>query len=738
MTRTIDAVRAGKKPSHNDDDDDDSDGGLQELEDMLKSISEEQPKKIEDKAIDMNLIPFPSRHRNAAGRAQTKQRFKSGTGFQFSDWRSQAVTPLVLEKSLKLRPGVRPLIIEAPRKYFTSAANMGYLAYQDPGETRRPIVRRRKGFRSPARGEIVPPCNNEALLAAQNALQKAADEVTQEHVREELLRRHRSLLAKRVLTLLRIVPTSVTLKELWDSDATGDAMERFVDEQVEKLRTEKNVKWETRLAFLPETIPALHTCVALSLKEPSTRVQPEFDPPDNRGLTPLGGQRGCINLHVGQAGCNIGAACWELLCAEHNVSPDGSLLTPLGMGDDDPSMMFEESSSGQWRPRALFVDMEPGVASKALEALKLQSLLDNEHQLQEGRYDCMDNYSEGRYGSQRHLLEPTMDKIRKLVESCDLFMGVQVTHAAGGGCGSGFLSGMLDNMAVGYEKAVIHCHTLMPSPKVKSSTLETTNWLLLQPTITEKTSLCVTYDNESLYHAALVKMGMTDPSYRDLNRIVAQSVVATSATMRMNSVLPVGGFNSISTNLVPYPRLVRVAPSLAPIFSEKTRQAFPKSRFRSLAQLASSVLHPSSLLVSSNTIGTRALAFLLNFRGDVGPMEALAVAESIKTKFTTGSQTYGCKSAITACKPTKLVDTDTKQISMDASVAVLNNSCGVGNTIRALCEESHIMFAKRAFFHHFARAGMEEGEYSEATEDMMALCRDYEEVANCDDDDEEE
>ena len=28
-------------------------------------------------------------------------------------------------------------------------------------------------------------------------------------------------------------------------------------------------------------------------------------------------QRECISIHIGQAGCQIGNACWELYCLEH-------------------------------------------------------------------------------------------------------------------------------------------------------------------------------------------------------------------------------------------------------------------------------------------------------------------------------------------------------------------------------------------------------------------------------------
>lgn len=74
-------------------------------------------------------------------------------------------------------------------------------------------------------------------------------------------------------------------------------------------------------------------------------------------------QRECISIHVGQAGVQIGNACWELYCLEHGIQPDGNMPSDktIGGGDDSFNTFFSETGSGKHVPRAVFVDLEPAV-----------------------------------------------------------------------------------------------------------------------------------------------------------------------------------------------------------------------------------------------------------------------------------------------------------------------------------------------------------------------------------------
>ena len=77
-------------------------------------------------------------------------------------------------------------------------------------------------------------------------------------------------------------------------------------------------------------------------------------------------QRECISIHIGQAGCQIGNACWELYCLEHGIQPDGQMPSDkaVGAGDDSFNTFFSETGAGKHVPRAVFVDLEPTVVDE--------------------------------------------------------------------------------------------------------------------------------------------------------------------------------------------------------------------------------------------------------------------------------------------------------------------------------------------------------------------------------------
>ncbi|XP_052827954.1 tubulin alpha-1 chain [Octopus bimaculoides] len=75
--------------------------------------------------------------------------------------------------------------------------------------------------------------------------------------------------------------------------------------------------------------------------------------------------RECISLHVGQAGVQIGNACWELYCLEHGIQPNGQVsFEETSAANNSSSTFFYELGSGKRVPRAIFIDLEPSVVDQ--------------------------------------------------------------------------------------------------------------------------------------------------------------------------------------------------------------------------------------------------------------------------------------------------------------------------------------------------------------------------------------
>jgi len=94
-----------------------------------------------------------------------------------------------------------------------------------------------------------------------------------------------------------------------------------------------------------------------SKKVVKPKLPPQPPPPPPSPPPPPPSQGEFIWIHIGQAGVQVGLACWELFCLEHGINLDGTIreLTT------NSTSMFSLSQDNSYIPRALIVDTEPSV-----------------------------------------------------------------------------------------------------------------------------------------------------------------------------------------------------------------------------------------------------------------------------------------------------------------------------------------------------------------------------------------
>jgi len=434
--------------------------------------------------------------------------------------------------------------------------------------------------------------------------------------------------------------------------------------------------------------------------------------------------REVISVHIGQGGVQLGNSCWELYCLEHGIQPDGQMPSDKTVGgEDDPfNTFFSETSSGKHVPRAVYVDLEPTV----IDSVRMGTYRGLYHpdQLVTGKEDAANNYARGHYTVGKELLDTTMDKIRKLTDGCGGLQGFLVYHATGGGTGSGMGALILERLSVDYGRKCKLNFVVTPAPAIASGVVEPYNSVLSTHTLLEHCDVTFAFDNEALYDIAKSTLELESPSYLNLNRLIAQVTSSLTASLRFDGALNVD-LNEFQTNLVPYPRVHFMLQSYAPLVQAQKAAAEENT----VAECTNMVFEPTSLMTKCDPRHGKYMSCCLMFRGDVTPKDvnnAVATTKGKRTiQFVDWAPT-GIKVGINYQPPTVVPGGDLAAVQR--SLCMVSNTTAVAEALSRIDHKFDLMYAKRAFVHWYVGEGMEEGEFSEAREDLAALEKDYEEV----------
>ncbi|XP_050574439.1 tubulin alpha-1C chain-like isoform X1 [Bombus affinis] len=447
-------------------------------------------------------------------------------------------------------------------------------------------------------------------------------------------------------------------------------------------------------------------------------------------------KRECISIHIGQAGVQMGNACWELYCLEHGIQPNGQMPsdTTVGYGDDSFNTFFSETDSGKHVPRAVFVDLEPTVVDEVRTGTYRE--LFHPEQLITGKEDAANNYARGHYTIGKEIVDLTLDRIRRLTERCKGLQGFLIFHSFGGGTGSGFSSLVMERLSVDYPKKSKLTFSIYPAPQVSTAVVEPYNAILYTHPTLEHCDVAFIVDNQAIYELCRRNLSIDRPTYTNLNRLIGQIVSSITASLRFDGALNVD-LTEFQTNLVPYPRIHFPLATYAPVLS-----AANASHERiTVAEITNSCFEPNHQMVNCDPRRGKYMAVCMLYRGDVVPKDVNAAIATIKRQkhiqFVEWCPT-GFKVGINYQPPTVVPGGDLAKV--ERAVCCLCNTTAIVEAWARIDNKFDLMYAKRAFVHWFVGEGMEEGEFAEAREDLAALELDYREVqedaANTEDEEE--
>ncbi|KAK5940465.1 alpha-tubulin [Knufia obscura] len=384
---------------------------------------------------------------------------------------------------------------------------------------------------------------------------------------------------------------------------------------------------------------------------------------------------------------------------------------------------FTETRGDKFVPRSIFVDLDPSPLDEIRHG-GYKELFHPELMIK-GKEDAANNYARGHYTVGKELVEDVLEKVRRVADNCESLQGFLVFHSFGGGTGSGFGALLLERLSIEYGKKSKLEFAVYPAPQVASSVVEPYNAVLSTHSTIEHADCSFLVDNEAVYDICKRNLDIPRPSYEHLNRLIAQVVSSVTASLRFDGALNID-LAEFQTNLVPFPRIHYPLISFAPVVSKKRAS---HESFRT-ADLTHQCFEPGNQMVVCDPRNGKYMAVALLYRGDVVPRDCTAAIAAMKAKSTVNFVEWcptGFKVGINYQPP--IAAPGSELASQSRCVSMLSNTTAIAEAWSRLDYKFDLMYSKRAFVHWYVGEGMEEGEFSEAREDLAALEKDYEEVA---------
>jgi len=435
--------------------------------------------------------------------------------------------------------------------------------------------------------------------------------------------------------------------------------------------------------------------------------------------------REIIHVQVGQCGNQVGCAFWSAVTQEHNLDVKGMKWNQTQSADSDGDGLPDElekidvyfratsneRQTAKWVPRAVLVDLEPGT----MDVIKAQPLgpafkPDN---LCFGNNGAGNNWAKGHYTEGAELVESVLDRVRLEIEQCEAPQGFQIFHSLGGGTGSGMGTLLLLKIRDAYPDRITCTYSVYPSPKVSDTVVEPYNAVLSSHQLLENSDETFIIDNEALYNINYNILKNKQPTYEELNSLIAQATCGITCSLRFPGKLN-GDLRKLGVNLVPFPRLHFFLIAQAPLLSKKAGAMTGLN----IKELTTQAYSARNFFSNVKPEDGKYMAANFTFRGDLSTQEVDENMDKLNTKNADDFVEWipnNLKSGIITTSPK----------TSNISSTFVANTTALKGIFQRLATQFGAMYRRKAFLHWYKGEGMDEMEFQEADKNVRDLITEY-------------